>query len=129
MAALVRAFRASLCSAVFRQPQGSSASPCNSHPSALIKGAELLTGADTTAEESIELMAAHAAIVASNNPAALAQLTAYLHVVESVDSLYQKYGSGEQKDRHESIQRAAKLVGLQLPEAPTGRPEANSGGS
>ncbi|CDJ31885.1 uncharacterized protein EMH_0070620 [Eimeria mitis] len=130
MAALVRAFRTSLRSVVQRQSQGNSSPPCNSLPSASTKGSELPGGVESAAEGNVERLAGHAAAVARENPVALAQLTAYLHVIDSVDSLYQKYGVSEQKDRDDSIKRAAKLVGLRLPSAPTGRPEgAGSGGS
>lgn len=126
MAGLVLAFRDSLQRAVFRQSQ-STASLSKSPTFASTKRWELPRAFDSTVEGTIECLAGHAAALARENPAALAQLTAYLHVVETVDSLYRKYGVGEQRDGEESIQRAAKLVGLRLPKVSTSRPDAASG--
>ncbi|CDJ66905.1 hypothetical protein, conserved [Eimeria necatrix] len=68
-------------------------------------------------EETVDAVNSQAIIVAQENPAALAHLTAYFHVVESADALYQKYKVPSRTVGQSDVQRAANLVGLRLPDA------------
>lgn len=83
--------------------------------SALTKGSGPPSSVEDATEENVDCVASHAFALAGQNPAAVAHLIAYFRVVESVDSLNQKYVVAGKKDGQGSIQRAAKLAGLRLP--------------
>ncbi|OEH77257.1 hypothetical protein cyc_01341 [Cyclospora cayetanensis] len=127
MAELVRCFRESLQRMVCRQICDS---PTSSRVHASQPDSSLLlpSSAAKAVDQTITTIANQIAGVATENPAALAHLVAYFRVVQSVDTLYQKHEKAAPAMGVHDVQKAAKLVGLRLPDNPCSKLQTDTGG-